>query len=221
VTDKTRVLSLTDCGGGSQVLSVAKEIGMKVWLGLWVGFEESVFEQEKDELVRMIEAGEVDETAVLGITVGSEALYREDATIDQMLLYLEQVRQIIETAQLNLPVSIVDIEPMYTAYSQLRSAVDVIYINSFPFWEAEPIETAVDYLAEKTQNLLRLQESRGKSIVIGETGWPAKGFIEGVGTASPANQQQYFIDAFCFLEEQDWEYYWFTGIDSAWREIQE
>ena len=222
VTENTRVLSLTDCGGGSIILRAAKELGMKVWLGLWVDVDETVFEDERDELARMLEDGEIDGTTILGVTVGSEALYREDATIDQMLFYLGQVRNLLDTYGLdNLPVSIVDIEPMYTAYPQLREAVDVTYINSFPFWEATPIDTAVDYLADKAGNLLRAPESQGKAFIVGETGWPSDGFIEGVGEASSENQQQYFIDAYCYMEEQGWEYYWFTGIDNAWRQVQE
>ena len=222
VTKNTRVLSLTDCGGGSIILGAAKELGMKVWLGLWVDVDETVFEGEVDELARMLEDGEIDGSTVLGVTVGSEALYREDATIDQMLFYLGRVRNLLDTFGLsNLPVSIVDIEPMYTAYPQLREEVDVTYINSFPFWEATPIDTAVDYLAEKAGNLLSTSESRGKPFIVGETGWPSDGFIEGVGVASSENQQQYFIDAFCYMEQQGWEYYWFTGIDNAWRQVQE
>ena len=40
-------------------------------------------ERERAEFTRMLEDGEIDGTTVLGVTVGSEALYREDATIDQ------------------------------------------------------------------------------------------------------------------------------------------
>ena len=58
MTENTRVLSLTDCGGGSIILRAAKELGMKVWLGLWVDVDETVFEGERDELARMLEDGE-------------------------------------------------------------------------------------------------------------------------------------------------------------------
>jgi exo-beta-1,3-glucanase (GH17 family) len=217
------VLSLVDCGQGQQVLSAAREIGMKVWLGLWVGPDEfgDVFDQEKDELERMLEAGMIDETTVLGVTVGSEAIYREDATVEEMITHLEEVKQLLNTYQINIPVSIVDIAPIYSNSVELRTAVDVIYTNTFPFWEATPIDNAVDELASDIEWLLNLPEAQGKPFVLGETGWPSEGFISGVGVASADNQRQYFIDAFCYMEQQNWDYYWFTGIDNAWRLIQD
>lgn len=221
ITDRVRVLSLKDCGKGEQVLSVVKELGMKVWLGLWVGPDEFVFDEEKEELTRLLEAGMIDSDTVLGISVGSEAIYREDVTVDEALVFMEQVRDILSTYNVNLPVTIVDIAPVYSNSAELRSAVDVIYTNTFPFWEATPIDNAVDELASDIGWLLDLPESQGKPYVLGETGWPSAGFVDGVGVASTDNQRQYFVESFCYMEEQNWDYYWFTGIDNAWRQIQD
>lgn len=85
LTNRFRILSLRDCGQGELVLSVAKELGLQLWIGLWVAPEEFVFEEEKGELAGLIERGMLDTDTVLGVTVGSEALYREDATITQMI----------------------------------------------------------------------------------------------------------------------------------------
>jgi hypothetical protein len=121
-----------------------------------------------------------------------------------------------------IPVSICDIAPIYAASPTLRSAVNVTFTNTFPFWEATPIEDAGEELETDLSYLLSLPESSNKRFVLGETGWPASGYIDGVGIASGDNQKQYFIDSYCLLHvEKQWEYYWFTGITNEWRQEQD
>ena len=53
-------------------------------------------------------------------------------------------------------------------------------------------------------------------------GWPSDGSNVDVGVGSPESQQQYFQDAYCRIHvENKWAYYWFTGIDNAWRQEQD
>jgi exo-beta-1,3-glucanase (GH17 family) len=92
LTKRFRLLSMTDCGQAAMVLEVAKQLDLQLWLGLWVGQPpessdvESAFDLDLKELKRLIdEEPDVLRSHVLGISVGSEALYREDATLDQMI----------------------------------------------------------------------------------------------------------------------------------------
>lgn len=91
VTNRIRLLSMTDCGQTAQVLRIAKDLGtMQFWIGLWVGLDASVFEQEKAELIRLINEGMIEESTIVGISVGSEAIYREDATVDEMIANMNE-----------------------------------------------------------------------------------------------------------------------------------
>jgi glucan 1,3-beta-glucosidase len=85
LTNRIRILSLTDCDQGNLVTSVAKEFGMQLYLGMWVGPEDFVFEEEKGALQNMIDQGLLSDGTVLGITVGSEAIYRKDATVNELI----------------------------------------------------------------------------------------------------------------------------------------
>lgn len=91
ITNRIRILSLTDCGQGELVWSVAQQLGMQLWLGLWVApspDEDFVFEDELTELARLfsvMDMSDGDSPTILGITVGSEVIYREDATEEQMI----------------------------------------------------------------------------------------------------------------------------------------
>jgi len=92
MTKRFRLLSLTDCNQGAMVLEVAQQLDLTLWLGLWVGLppenadEESAFEKDFKELQRLIEEEpDVLRNHVIGVSVGSEALYREDATLADMI----------------------------------------------------------------------------------------------------------------------------------------
>jgi len=66
-------LSLTDCGQGKLILKIAKELGLQVWLGVWVSKDANVFDHEVAALLDMLDRGLIDDT-VLGISVGSELI---------------------------------------------------------------------------------------------------------------------------------------------------
>lgn len=132
------------------------------------------------------------------------------------------VRTILDTAGLNIPLAICDVAPDYAKSPDLRAAVEVTMTNTFPFWEGIAIEDAVADLQTDLGWLLAQPETQGKPFVLGETGWPSEGAIDGVGIASPENQARYFAETFCRIDvENNWEYYWFTGIDNEWRLLQD
>lgn len=95
LTNRVRLLSLTDCNQGSLVLGVAREFGMQLWLGLWVGPDDFVFEEEKRALQELIDQGMFADDTILGITVGSEAIYRKDATVNEMIQNLNEGKRAV------------------------------------------------------------------------------------------------------------------------------
>jgi len=71
LTNRIRILSLVDCNQGILVSSVARELNMELWLGLWVAQEDYVFEEEKGQLQYLIDQGVFDggDSGILGVTV--------------------------------------------------------------------------------------------------------------------------------------------------------
>lgn len=213
LTSRIRILSLSDCGQGELVLSVAKELGLKVWLGMWIFHEEDVFELEKTFLVDFLRRGLFDDT-VLGLSVGSESILRRDVTATENIQLMRDVKTILLSFDRpDVLVSICDIAPMYEFYRELVDEVDIVVVNSFPYWEGIDIDGSTDYLMDEIGPIARRAGRRDKTFIIGETGWPSDGFIEGK-VASVEYQTQFFIDHFCRLDRQEnWAYFWFTGID--------
>jgi GPH family glycoside/pentoside/hexuronide:cation symporter len=122
---------------------------------------------------------------------------------------LEKVYTLIKNANLNIPVTIVDVAPEYSGNPELRAAVNVTMTNTFPFWEGISVEEAVEELQKDLGYLISLPESQNKPFILSETGWPSAGFIENVGIAGPEHQRQYFVESFCRVDvENNWDYYW-------------
>ena len=218
MTSRIRILSLTDCGQGELVLDVAKEVGLSLWLGLWVSQYENIFLQEMAVLQDMFDRGLIDST-VLGVTVGSEAIYRKEVNVSQIIEYRDQVKeQCVNAGFSDLPVSICDIAPVYEGNPQLISASDIVVTNSFPFWENVAIEDSMDYLESEINPIISQAAAENKEVILGETGWPSEGYNPDVAEASPELQTEYFTRFFCRMDrELNWAYYYFTGIDADWR----
>ena len=149
VTSRIRILSLVDCNQGSLVLKVARTFNFQIFIGLWVGPNSNVIQSEINELKRLIqeESSYFDSSNnyVIGISVGSEALWREDVTLSNLLEYKDTVKSTLLDANLDhIPTTIVDISDTYIRNSPtLYNEVDVIMINNFAFWEPTLIQDPI------------------------------------------------------------------------------
>lgn len=229
VTTRIRLLSMVDCHQGELVWQILndelKDTDMEVWLGLWVGPDPQVFIDEYEALsalVPTILASPNYKSKLSGVSVGSEAIYREDVTVAEAIANLDATRVLLQASGMgDVTVAVVDIAPVYSNNQDLRIASDTIMTNTFPFWEGLPIEAAIDELETDLGWLVNLPESQGKPFILSEHGWPSGGYLDDVGVASPENQRQYLKDSFCYLKEKGWAYYWFTAIDNDWRQLQD
>jgi exo-beta-1,3-glucanase (GH17 family) len=70
-------------------------------------------------------------------------------------------------------VGYVDAYYTFVNYPELIEACDVILANCYPFWEHCKIDYALEYM-KKMVDFLR-PVSKGKPIIVSETGWPTKG----------------------------------------------
>ena len=140
MTSRIRVLSLTDCGQGELVLDVAKELGLKLWLGLWVSRSDSIFLQEKAALESMFERNVIDDDTVIGITVSSESIYREEVDVEEAIDYKDQIRELVTDSGFpDMPVTIVDIAQTFQKSPVLTQAVDVIEKRELSICNFDPI----------------------------------------------------------------------------------
>ncbi|ETP36119.1 hypothetical protein F442_15849 [Phytophthora nicotianae P10297] len=219
VTDTIRLYSLTDCDQATVVVPAAIEAGLKVELGMWVDSSASSFEAEKAAFKTLLESGVVQSEHIVGIHVGSEAVYREDVTVDVAISYLEEIRTLCKAnaGAAGIPLTIADIGDTYSAYPKLIEAVDYVSANYFPFWEKTDIDVAAESFYKRFSALVQTASTYNKEVVIGETGWASDGVGAGASPATVANAAKYFYDFYTLATEKNLMYYYFSGFDEAWK----
>lgn len=219
VTDSIRLYSLTDCDQANAVVPAAIEAGLKIELGMWVDSSASSFETEKAAFQKLLETGIVTSDHIVGIHVGSEAVYRKDVTATVAISHLEEIRTLCKanSAAASIPLTIADIGDTYSAYPEMIKAVDYVSANYFPFWEKVDVDGAADHFYKRFSALVETASTYSKEVIIGETGWASDGVGAGASPASAANAAKYFYDFYTLATEKDLTYYYFSAFDEPWK----
>ncbi|KAF1328665.1 putative glycosyl hydrolase family 17 protein, partial [Globisporangium splendens] len=219
VTNIVRLYSLVDCDQGTRVIPAAISAGLNVSVGLWVSGDANVFRAEKAQLESLLTRGLITSDKIFDIHVGSEAIYRNDISAAQSIAYLDEIKVLRDQypQSKSIPVTIAEISDVYLAHSELVDAVDVVSANNFPFWEKWDVATAARHFQDCMAPLFALASSKGKRVVIGETGWASDGVSAKASTATPENALTYFRDFCALARQQSWEYFYFEAFDEEWK----
>jgi exo-beta-1,3-glucanase (GH17 family) len=221
------VRSFSATRGLEEIPEEAKKLGLKVAMGAWIRHEE-VRDEEIDNLIEKAEAGYVD-VAVVG---NEELWWREaekaDAIEPNVLVEaLETVRQRLDDANLShIPVTTADPwdalfkrDGASFKYQEVLDAVDVFYVNMYPFHEHAHISRAIEKLDETFSGVLKdaNEAGPGKEVIIGETGWPSEEEHWGPAEPSSANAARYFYEAQCWAARNGVKMFWFAPFDEKWK----
>ena len=92
---------------------------------------------------------------------------------------------------------------------------DVILTNCYPFWEGSAIEDALTHLRQMYAIVCEL--SKGKDVIITETGWPSQG--ESVKAAYPTklNAMKYVVQTQDWANKEDIQLFHFSSFDESWK----
>ncbi|RLN62647.1 hypothetical protein BBJ29_000993 [Phytophthora kernoviae] len=216
ITSNVRTYSLSDCDV-SGVLKAAKELSLTVWLGVWVSEDSKVYDAEVAAFKKLISSNLIDDN-VVGINVGSEAVYREDITAEQAIKYVTDFKKVMSENDIKVPISITDIIDTFVQYPDMLKAGDIVTINQFPFWEKIEADKAVAQFNKRIQPLLKL--AGDMEVIISETGWPTGGSATNGSVASEENGAIYLNDFYDLATEKGWKYYYFAGFDTPYKEKQ-
>jgi len=223
VADNVRVFSLLDCDTATVLLPLTKQLGMGIWLGLWVGENRSNFAEERARLAELLADDSIPFDHVLGIHVSSESIYREELTLEDVTELRNIIKSDLVAAGLSsVPVTVAEIIDNYIAYQDLIQVDELaVTINQFPFWERTvDINSAAAYMAERF-DLLEVQRTAGRTMIVTETGWADAGSNVDANMASPASMAKWLRDFVCLANERGWQYFWFDSHDSDWRRVNE
>jgi len=203
-TSWIRTFSCTD--GIELVPKIAKENGLKVMAGAWLGDDKEKNEVEIENLVKLVKEGHADLAAV-----GNEVLYREELTEQELLEYIQRVKKLLP----GVPVGYVDAYYEFVRRPAITEACDVLFINCYPFWEGCHIDYSLVYMKNMYFSVLNV--ARGKRVIISETGWPDRGIAFEASEPSTDNALRYFINTQKWSLEENIEIMYFSSFDETWK----
>ncbi len=200
------VRSFSCIDGNENIPKIAHKYGLKTLVGAWLGNDKEKNEIEIENIIQTAREGHADIVAV-----GNEVLLRGDLTEEEVIKYIQQVKNEIT----NIPVGYVDAYYEFVNHTRICSLCDVILANCYPFWEGFPIEHSLAYL--KNMYYLAVKAARGKKVIISETGWPNVGSAFREAVPSYENALKYFVDTFVWADQENIDVFYFASFDEMWK----
>lgn len=199
-----RSFSCTD--GNEQIPQIAKENGLNTMVGVWLGHDLEINEQELANAIEVAKAGHVNVLAV-----GNEVLLRGDLTEDQLIDYIKRAKEALPGVE----VGYVDAYYEFEDHPRVTEVCDVILANCYPFWEGCHADYSLLYMKDMYRRAQRA--ANGRRVIITETGWPNIGSAEFGAVPSEANALKYFINTYLWAEEEGIEIFYFSSFDETWK----
>lgn len=195
------------CSHGNEMIPrVAREYGLRTMVGAWLDADREHNELEIENLIAVAQAGHADLLAV-----GNEVLLRDELTEDELLAYINRVKQ----GAPGVPVGYVDAYYKFVDHPRVTAECDVVFANCYPFWEGYPAEHALVYMKDMYRRAVRA--AKGTKVIISETGWPNRGSAERGAIPSYENAIRYFINSYQWAEEEGVEIFYFSSFDEVWK----
>jgi glucan 1,3-beta-glucosidase len=200
------VRSFSCIEGNEHIPRIAKEDGMQTLVGAWLGDDLELNEKEIESLIVLAKEGCVDIAAV-----GNEVMYRGDLTEDQLIEYINRVKDALP----DIPVGYVDAYYEFSHRPRITEVCDVILTNCYPYWEGCPIEHSLNHMISMFNSAK--DAGQGKRIIITETGWPSEGGSLKGAFASNENAIKYFIETQSWSKQNNIEIFYFSSFDESWK----
>lgn len=191
----------------AQIPRLARKYDLNVTLGIWL---DDNLETNEEQITTAIKVARQNYRNVIRVIVGNEALLRGQLTKTQLFGYLDRVR-----AALDVPVSTAEPWHMWLKYSDLAEHCDFITIHLLPYWEGIPLDYAITHVVEHYDMIA--ENFPGKTVIIGEVGWPSNGRIRQGAVASVANEAIFLRRFLNKAEESGYIYYIMEAFDQVWK----
>jgi exo-beta-1,3-glucanase (GH17 family) len=198
--------------GLERVGRIAHELGLKCAVGIWLSSDLDANAQQVANAIAVVQAGEVDL-----VVAGSEVLHRGDLTPEELIAYIEQVRDAI--AGSGVPVATADTFDQLLANPAVIDACDVVMPNYYPYWNGISIDYAVAAVHGWHQQVVAAAE--GKPVIVSESGWPSGGDSVGSAVPSPTNAAEYFRQFVSWARATAVDYFYFEATDEPWKAANE
>ncbi len=208
LSTKIRTYSVSDAFAVAPYLQKHQ---MRLDLGLWISANSA---DNAREVAAAREFLRRYQPLVNVIIVGNEALLREEVTIPQLGRYIDQVKQMCA-----LPVTTAEVWHIWKEHPELVARVDVIMVHLLPYWERIDVHDALAFVRLHFE-MLRSRYS-DKPVVIGEFGWPSRGYNNRKAKATLENEILLLGDFIRLAQRERWDYNIVEAFDQRWKGVDE
>ena len=210
LADQTHTIrTYASLDGMEGVPALARQYGLKMIQGAWIGIDPKGNQAEVDQLIKS--ANEYPDV-IKRVIVGNEVLLRGELEPEQLLQYIRQVKRAVKQ-----PVSYADVWSFYMRYPEIAKEVDYFTVHILPYWEDEPLKIE-ETAARIEENYWKIRKSYpGKPILIGESGWPSAGRQRGGAVPSVVNEAK-FVRALVQLSNKNgFDYNVVEAFNQPWK----
>lgn len=195
--------------GLEAVPRLAEKHGLKVMLGAWIGRDTK---RNDTELAKAIDIANRYPQTVASVVVGNEVLLRREQPAEALSAMIRRVRSAVP-----MPVTYADVWEFWEQNPTVADAVDFITIHTLPYWEDDPrpIERAVPHVVAVWRAMaIRFA---GKSVFIGEAGWPSAGRMREGALPNPLNQARFVRELMVAAERENIGLNLIEAFDQPWK----
>ncbi|HSW33131.1 MAG TPA: hypothetical protein VLH36_05890 [Steroidobacteraceae bacterium] len=210
-TDCVRTYTVAD--GFDQVPAIARELGLEVLLGAWIGGDAAHNERE---VALVIDTAQRHRDSIRAIVVGNEVLLRHELTPEQLAVLIRRVGDAT-----GMPVTYADVWGFWVKHRALAQAVSFVTVHIIPYWDDDPvgIDAVIPYVDALYDDMRR--SFPGKDVLIGETGWPSAGRPRGAIEPGRVNQARYLRGFTALAERRGIDYNLIEAFDQPWKRVPE
>lgn len=153
--------------GKYEVAALAERAGLRLWQGIWLGGDRA---QNAREIAAAIDVARRHPAVVDRVVVGNEVLLRRDLPVGELIAAIDQVRAAVPQR-----VTYADVWEFWEQFPEVADHVDIVTVHLLPYWEDDPVpvEAAIAHVAAVYRRMVA--RFPGKTVVIGEVGWPSRG----------------------------------------------
>ncbi|ODQ67679.1 glucan 1,3-beta-glucosidase precursor [Nadsonia fulvescens var. elongata DSM 6958] len=227
LTDTVKVYASSDCNTLQNIGPAIEKAGLKLVLGVWPN-DDAHFAAEKAALSNYLP--NLSKDSLVAITVGSEALYREDLTAQELADKINDIREHIKDIKdkngnsfSSVPVGTVDSWNVLVdgGSTPAIKAADIVFANAFSYWQGQTQANAsYSFFDDIMQALQTIQTSKGSTDIqfwVGETGWPTGGAPFEVSQPSVDNAADFWQEGICAMRAWGVNVFAFEAFDESWK----
>ena len=192
--------------GLEQFGAVTHALGRKAAVGAWLSTDPAA---NRRALLALVECGLAGDADLL--IVGSECLLRGDLSERDLAACLEWVRREVP----GVPVATADGYAELLAHPAVVEASDLLVVHVYPFWEGVDVAAAPTRTVAAWESVTAV--AGGRTVVIGELGWPDAGGPNGQAIPSAENAVRYLHETTALLDAHRVPYFYFAAFDEAWK----